>query len=362
MPTSARLRVEEVGSLAGVEQRRDEWERLLLLTPGANFFQNPDWLEIYWKHFGEGQRLRLLWLFADDRLSGLCPLVVKRAWTRVGAVRVLGFPLDHWGTHYSPLGEDPGEILQAALKHVRGRARDWDLLELSWIPGRQADTFAAAARNARLPGAIAPLEEVSAIELRGGWDPYWAARTARLRNNVRRGERRLEQWGPVELIHYRAHESCDRDPRWDLYDLCERVAARSWQAASTVGNTMTHAHVRSFLREVHSVAARRGCVDMHLLLVGGEPAAFAYNYRFQQEVYGLRMGYAPAFAEAGPGAVLLARMIEDGFLHGDQRIVLGEGDAHYKHVWRTSREVTYRFRHYPRASLSAQALRLKRWL
>lgn len=41
-------------------------------------------------------------------------------------------------------------------------------------------------------------------------------------------------------------------------------------------------------------SARPGGLDLSLLLGGGEPAAFAYNYHYAGGVYGLRMGHSAA--------------------------------------------------------------------
>ena len=54
------FRVEEINSIDQLAGLRLNWQWLLGQTRGATFFQSLDWLEVYWKHFGKGQRLRAL--------------------------------------------------------------------------------------------------------------------------------------------------------------------------------------------------------------------------------------------------------------------------------------------------------------
>ena len=99
---------------------------------------------------------------------------------------------------------------------------------------------------------------------------------------------------------------------------------------------------------------------MHLLSVAGEPAAFSYNYAFKGTEFGLRMGYNPRFKRASPGTVLMHRMLQDAFASDQLLVDLGEGDSSYKHAWRTDATSSFRFCHYSKTSLRAQALRWKR--
>ena len=52
------IHVEEINDLEQLAGRRLLWNALLPQTRGATFFQSLDWLEVYWRHFGAGQRLR----------------------------------------------------------------------------------------------------------------------------------------------------------------------------------------------------------------------------------------------------------------------------------------------------------------
>jgi len=360
------IRVEEVNDIYQLAGYRLLWSALLGKTRSATFFQSLDWLEVYWRHFAGGGRLRVLVIYSDRRPIGILPLVVQTERTRVGPVRVLTYPLHGWGTFYGPIGPNPTATLTAGLRHIRQTRRDWDLLDLRWVDSDGCDRgrTQAAMRQAGFFVRKQAWAQAAVIDMQGTWAQYWQGRTRKWQENVRRCRRRLAEQGKVTFLRYRpeglAHG--DADPRWDLYDQCLRIAQRSWQGSSTGGTTLSHSCVRQYLRETHAAAVRTGSLDLNLLLLFDQPVAFIYNYYYQGRVYGLRKGFDPKLAAARPGTVLQAAVLEDSFKRGDCHYDMGENYLDVKRHWQTSVVTSYRFSHFPIAVARVQLLRIKRWL
>ncbi len=358
--------VREINDPAELAHLRLVWNSLLPLTPGASFFHSLDWLLTYWNHFGEQARLRVLVVTSLGRPVGILPLAVRRVRRRLGTFRVLTYPLDDWGSFYGPIGPSPTATLIAGLAHIRRTPRDWDLIELPWVDALGTDRGRTPAAMAQMdfPALAEPWQTSALIELcaYGDWNTYWASRTSRWRNNVRRNEKKLAQRGVIEHVRYRPSGSAsgDDDPRWDWYEACERIALSSWQGTSTTGTTLSHDAVRAFLRDCHRVAAKAGALDLNLLLLDGEPVAFNYAYQYQGNVFGLRTGFAPQADADGAGSVLQARMIEDCFARDDWRYDLGPGYLACKRYWHTEVRRSYRYSHFPITVPRAQLVRLKR--
>jgi len=357
------IEINDVRELASV---RLAWNALLPDTPGASLFHTADWVELYWKHFGAGQRLRVLVVLSCGQPIGIVPLCVRLERFRVGPVRVLTYPLHDWGTWYGPIGPNVAATMLMAMRHLRERPRDWDLLELRWTDDNQSDrarTFRAMRAVGFRPHRAA-YQETSVVQLDGRFSDYWESRASKWRNNLRRAERRLEKFGDVQYVRHRPESLThgDGEPRWDLYNACCTIAGKSWQGQLADNTTLSSKRVGRFLREAHAVAARLGMLDMNLLAVDGQPAAFAYNYHFDSRVQGLRAGYNRALADAGTGSVVLARAIEDSFARGDAVYDLGTGWREYKQRLQTNVQTSYRLTHYRFTGLKSQGVRLSRWL
>jgi CelD/BcsL family acetyltransferase involved in cellulose biosynthesis len=172
------LEINRIEQLAGFRQ---EWGELLQQTAGASFFQSLEWLGVYWRHFGVGQRLRVILVLAEDRPVGILPLVVRCEATRVGRLRVLTFPLHDWGSFYGPIGPDPGFTLAAGLEHIRGAPRDWDILELRWqgAPGSDPTQTRRAMLAAGFQAYPTVWDHAAVVDFAGTWESYWSARKRR---------------------------------------------------------------------------------------------------------------------------------------------------------------------------------------
>lgn len=375
MPRPTKYRVREFRDFAELRSYRETWNTLLEQTVAANYFLSYDWLENYWEHCREDQELRILIVESADEYAshvvGILPLVVRREATRLGRVRVLTFPLHGWGTSYGPIGPDPRATLEQACQYLAAAKRDYDLFDLRWLDDRTGlgETASQAMHRAGFANTRAVWFDAYHVNLQAseetsGWDAYWASRTSHWRTNVRSNLKKLAKLGPVEYIRYRPRGTAfgEDDPRWDLYDACVELAARGWQGSRTDGTTLSHAQVRDYLRSAHEVAARFGAADINLLYVAGEPVAFAYNYAYRGNVYGLRAGYDPLFKALGAGSALTYHMLMDSCQRGDRVLDLGPGNMPSKINWLNEVVPCYHYTNYSPWSWRAWGLRVKRLL
>ena len=356
----------EINDLDQLAPFRADWDSLLSETPGATFFQTFQWFDAYWRHFGEGKKLRAIILRDHHGTLGIVPFVVQIEETRVGRLRTLTYPLSNWGSFYGPIAADPAAALQAALEHVRRTPRDWDLVEPRWLGAPGADWRSSQyAMHAAGFQAYATLWNRTAVaDFSDGWEDYQAGRKGVWLRHIRQSEEKLRRHAKVEFVRCRpaSREQGDGNPHWDLYDACESIARSSWQAKAADGTTLSHGEVRAFLRDVHAQAAACGAADMSLLLLNGEPAAFIYGYHFHGSAYGLRRGFNAQLSKTGLGTVLLWNTLKGSALAGDQVYDMGIGSLESKRHFQNRLMPVIRLSHFPSSVPRTQLLRLGRWL
>ncbi|MGI9430252.1 MAG: GNAT family N-acetyltransferase [Bythopirellula sp.] len=359
--------VVEINDLEELESYRLAWNVLMPQTSRASFFHTFDWLQTYWQSFGSDQKLRVLVVRSNRKTIGIVPLCVKTERYQVGQVRVLTYPLSDWGMWYGPIGPNPSASLFMTMKHLRGTPRDWDMLDLRWS-GAEAgltDPTGRALHATGWQGERSEYQRTSIIRLEGSdWESYRAALSKKWRHELGRQQRGLERDFEISVERHRPLGAShgDAESRWDLYANCLDIAEHSWQGDSTTGNTLSHDHVRAFLQNCHEVAAKLGMLDMVVLKLDGQPAAFQYNYLFDGKLYGLRMGYDRNFAKHGVGKALMGWTLQDSFERGDRLIDLGIGDFEFKRRFRTEAQKSYRYTYYPWRAWRGQSVRLTRWI
>jgi CelD/BcsL family acetyltransferase involved in cellulose biosynthesis len=360
------IHVEEINQIEQLDNYRLHWNALLPQTRNATFFQSLDWLTVYWDHYGEDQHLRVLVVLDDEKVLGILPMVVRRESSKLGSVRVLTYPLDDWSSFYGPIGPNPTATLLAGMRHINATPRDYDILDIRWVDVNDCDhgRTRTAMQQAGFDPCQQHLETSAVVDIDGNWQEYWNSRNKKWRDDIARCERRMAEAGKVELVRYRPTGTLndDDDPRWDLYDACVKLAARSWQGSSTDGTTLSHACVCCYLRDTHLAAVRAGTLDLNILLLDGEPIAFAYNYHYNGRVYGMRKGFDPRYSRLSPGMVLQKMILEDSFSCEDTYYDMGVKFMDSKQHWITSSRESHRLTHYPSVMGRAQLIRLKRWL
>ena len=358
------VEVIEVNDIENLSQYRLLWNSLFPGTQNATFFHTFDWLDTYWRHFGHDQKLRVLIVYAAGEPIGILPLCVRTERYRVSKVRVLTYPLDNWSTWYGPIGPNPAATMLAAMQHIRRTARDWDMIELRWVPddNTQGGKTARAMRVANMFSEKQEYQWTSIVDLTANWDEFLANKSQSLRRQFRRTLRDLFADGKAEYVRHRPLPAAegDGDPRWDLYAMCESVAQASWQSHVVHGNTLTHERVREYFHAAHAAAARIGMLDLNVLTLEGQPAAFLYGYHYQGNVTALRTGY-DASNSGGIGSALMLQTIENSCNRGDRTIDFGPGEREHKRRLRTRTASTYRITYTPVSSWRSQTVRLTRW-
>ncbi len=358
--------VREINAIGDLAPYRSAWNELLSQTKNASFFQTLEWLELYWKHYGRDKKLRVLLIMEKDALLGIVPLVVLRDKTRIGPIRFLTYPLSSWGSFYGPIGPSPELILTAALNHIRQTPKDWDVLELRFVDAEGTDGGATerALKTAGLRAYRTTQGEASLIDIPVSWNDFLASKSKNWRKSFRSWERKLGQQGEIQFVRYRPRGEAhgESDPRWDLYDACLAISEKSWQSSSPDGTTLCHPEVREFLRETHAVAVRLGAADIALLLLNGIPLAFGYNYYWNHNLVGLRVGYNHHVTQkSGGGSLLKAYIVRDSCERGDLVYDMGPGSMDIKRQIRTRTATIFRYSHFESLSPRLQLMRLKRW-
>ncbi|WP_164102106.1 GNAT family N-acetyltransferase [Candidatus Laterigemmans baculatus] len=326
--------VSRVTNLEDLQPYRETWNELARVTAGAQFFQSFDWFECYWRHYGGGQQMEVLLVLDGSKLLGIVPLVIRTENRRVGSVRVLTFPLDDWGSFFSPVTPHPDATMAAAIDHLARQPKRWDILSWRWLaphsPASQAIADSMRANRMKLFRSTRCTTAV--IDLPQTCEEYHASRSGKFRNNWKRWRRRVEATGEMRYEKFRPRHdpTATSDPRWDLYDACEEIASRSWQGSSSTGTTLSHASVRPFLRDVHRAAAALGAVDLNLLYLDDQPVAFEYGYWWQGYKTSLRFGYDQSASKSGIGNLLWIEAIQASIDAGDHTFDMGPGSLEYK--------------------------------
>lgn len=165
------------------------------------------------------------------------------------------------------------------------------------------------------------------IDLPSNYADYFQQLSQKTRTNIRRGARQLEaRLGACEVRKFTAPEHVV-----DMIRLIEGIAIKTFHY-HLLGQDLTMSN-EQLIRNL-TTYAQQGWLRGYVLLGNNRPVAYAVGYLvngcYQYEL----VGYDPEFANASPGIVLLAQIVEDLVSTGTANLLdFGAGEASYKRLF-----------------------------
>jgi CelD/BcsL family acetyltransferase involved in cellulose biosynthesis len=283
----------ETRSIASIAE---EWDQIADEI-GATPFARPGWIGAWWSAFGRGS-LRVLVARTGGHLTGIVPLVRDRA--------VLRSPTNSETPIFEFLVRDSDAARQLAATMLAAGARRLDLSFLrsddSGFHALKEEAGARAFRTITQPVLLSPY-----VSSQGSWSAYHAKLGAKMRSEIRRRTRRLQELGDLSLQVADGSERLE-----DLLSEGLRVEQSGWKGDyGTAINSNPRRH--RFYREVARWAGERGWLRLVFLRLEGRAIAFDLCLEANGVHFLLKTGYDHDFNKFGPGLILRSMMLERAF-------------------------------------------------
>ena len=306
-----------------IETIAADWDALADRA-GADPFCRPGWFAAWMRAFTPEGRLGAIALQGGGRLRAIVPLV------RQGVVTAS--PTNEHTPRFRILGEDAAAVAELATIVLRLRQRRLSLSPLDVEEGT-LDAFRAAAE-------AAGYRTIERVELRSpyvalaGIDEPDAMLERKMRKELRRCRRRLEEAGALEIAVDRGRDDLDAL-------LAEAFAVEELQWKGEGGTAiMSSPQTHAFYLDVARWAAGRGTLRLVNLRLDGRMIAFELDILDASGLYSLKAGFDPEHARFSPGHLVALGAIAEGLAAGAPTYeLLGDAEP-YKMRWtETTREM-----------------------
>ncbi|BAU47911.1 cellulose biosynthesis protein [Sulfurifustis variabilis] len=352
----------------GFRALREEWDALVQAAAAASIFTTWEWQYLWWRHYGGGQKLRLLVARAGGRLVGVFPLYVQRvtplAGVGAGLLRLIGTGGDTSPDYLEPPlapghEADAARVLVDAALAIEG----WDVLAWSDLePDGAIDRAAMAALRERgLPARRGTSARISYVPLPASWDAYLESQSRDRRYTIRNTRRKFEREPGARFLVW---DGASLD---DAFDRLTALHHKRWQTRGT-SHSFDSSTYNDFHRAVMRACRERDWLRLYSLEREGEIIAMYYCYRFRGTVYYFQGGFDPQYEKLRPGLCLMGYALEHAIGEGQRVFDMLRGEYDYKKQWaRETREtcftIAYRrtapaFVYWLRRSLLPEAKRL----
>jgi CelD/BcsL family acetyltransferase involved in cellulose biosynthesis len=316
------------GRLDLIDRLADEWRALCDEGPSDQPFYGPEWIRAHVRAFAPGAELVVIAVRRDERLSAVLPLMRERTSFR-------GLPvttLRSIGNEHSPRfdlihGRDAESAALVVWRALRATP-SWDVVELRDVPHGGALehlSLAAAADGYPIGCRASDRRPYIALPRDSTLDAILQRARPSFRHTLRRCMRRLEERGPVRLVH---SETADAAALERFYAL-ERAG---WKGAAGTA-IACDGSTRQFYDEVAQEAARLGRFSLYTLECGGRAVAIQYGLAQRGRYFALKSAYDEAFRPCSPGQLIMQEILRDLIARGFTELDLLGSAQEYKEQW-----------------------------
>jgi CelD/BcsL family acetyltransferase involved in cellulose biosynthesis len=275
---------------------------------------SPEWLEIWWRHFGnlgtaevlclvspEGNRVGLLFTHHDVERHYHVPVRTIRCWVNSHAQRASLF-----------LRCDADAAAEAIIAHWARCAPQWDLLRLQGMPeGAFARALMRHAAALRCRCLSVRTWAHSRLEIDRSWEDYFRrVISTDTRKEVERQGRRLDELGSTGWRNHGSTEAMTV-----AFDDFMKVEAASWKqlAGETIASRPT---LVAFYRDVLRSFATKGEALVTVLYLDNSPICASLNLLARGRLLSLKTSFDERFAKYSPGSQLYRHLIAHAFREG----------------------------------------------
>jgi CelD/BcsL family acetyltransferase involved in cellulose biosynthesis len=301
---------------------RRDWSALVSADPAGTFFHTPQYLKLYWEEFGQEPEALLLAFGEEDGTQ-----VGAVAFERFGStLRFLGGTevTDYMGPVADPeAGATFAKELFAALEGL-DTWTDADLRGLpedrAWL-SRLADAAAERGWRAEITddqNGVAPF-----LAVPGSYDEYLERLPAKLRHEIKRKARKLEQEAGPWHICLATAENLESflDTFVEMHRTSEGPKGVFMQPGMEI-----------FFRRLGEAFLPRGIFNLTFIeLEGHRKLAGTIGFRFEGTFFLYNSAFDRSFQAVSPGMVLVAEDIRIAIEGGCRAFDLLKGDYAYKY-------------------------------
>jgi CelD/BcsL family acetyltransferase involved in cellulose biosynthesis len=308
-----------------------EWAELADRT-GASPFLRPEWFSLWCSAFRPPNPCFVL-AHRDGRLVGVLPLI-RRGRTLESMTN------DH--TPWFDLLADDGEARLALARAAMARPTDRITLDYLPLDGEAMDALRQVVAERHFRVAARQWERPPYVSLEGPWEAYEQGLDGKLRRDLARRRRRLEELGPVVLDV--------QDGRADLSRLLDegfQLESSGWKEARGTA-ILSRPETRQFYTALAGWAAERGILRLSFLRVGGRAIAFQLGLEDRGAYFFVKGGYDPAYARFAPAKLLVQARLRRAFSDGLKRFEFLGPPEPFKLEWTPTAHELGRFQAFAR--------------
>jgi len=315
--------VETASELAALRQ---PWINLLGCQVNATMFMTPDWLETWWRVFGDERRLQVVRVHDGQQLVGLGLFTMRpilrhgvRTHTRLEVLGTGEEEAEEVGTEYPDLIALPGkeEAVAAAIAGALHKIAPDEVILTNVLEDSLCMRYLVPTMEKMRYGLLrSPSGRRYRVELPSSFSEYLNRLSKKKAKRVMYYRRRLEREGRFKMVRVQREDQLE-----GAFQELERLHTLRWNSKGKDG-AFSQPRFRSFHNQIARRALEAGQLGLRVWHLDDRPVAAHYHFHVGDTVYYYQSGFdTDALGNMSGGLVTLTACIEeairDGFTYFD---------------------------------------------
>jgi CelD/BcsL family acetyltransferase involved in cellulose biosynthesis len=312
---------------------KQDWNTLLQSSEEADsVFLRHEWLDVWWRAFGEKRELCVLLHRPNGQLKGIAPFMLFNSIYKNMPYRRLGFIEDANAPSANFIIQQGFErtSISSFLQFILGQFRSaWDVAILNKIPTQSINyaVLIAHLNQSKSKHIIRQSQNSPYIPVNGEWDTFLKSTAVKFRKQLRNKANKIQRAGEVSFEQIKAIHSAPK-----VLGETFKVSSKSWKHQEGTSMVST-AERRRFFTLLSKVAEDNGWLSIWLLRLNNEPIALEYHLEYMGRTHAMRGDFDESYRKLSPGSVLEAHIVEHCFRNRLKEYDFCGLDYKYKTLW-----------------------------
>ncbi len=326
------MTIEVIRNLSALQLQKNAWHELWKKHPRPEIFQHYAWTMAFIDAYQCEKRLYVLFLRDQDGvLIGICPWALN-----AGRITWLTSPRAEYNDVICAR-EDGARLIEACLRHLRETSgREWREVLLEDVP--DDSVWSTCIRSlAHVPVKIAMENGEECMRLRMDAEGS-VLRGIVSKKGYSRNEKALASLGSVSLI-----EHPDIERRLAVLPGFFEQHITRWKAAEQA-SMFCEQTARRFYELLVQAPELVSMIDFTSLQAGSKTIAYHLGFWGEGKLIGYKWCFDPALQKAGPGTVLMVRLMHHAASRGRLEFDMSRGGENYKGRFTNASHMLYDWR------------------
>jgi CelD/BcsL family acetyltransferase involved in cellulose biosynthesis len=299
------LEVVEVTDYTAFMALAEEWNALVTATCDEPFYRH-EFIRIWIENFAPEARLKIL--TGRDRqgkLTAVLPLMEERGSLYGFPVKQLCATGNAHSCRFDLIAEDPEIAGGIFFEHLKGD-KSWYMLQIMDVPyGGNAWYLYHAAERAGFPVGIWESQQSPYIPLRSSYEEIFSGLSSKLRANIRRRRKNLEEIGSVSVERVTGGSNIR-----EYLEVGYKIEKSGWKGEQGTAIAQKNG-TYGFYTRLADAASSSNYLSLYYLKLDNRAIAFHYGFTYGGVYYLLKPGYDETFKSYSPGVLLLEEVLKD---------------------------------------------------